>query len=354
MKVPEPRKLSSGKWFIQLRLGGESVTVSDYSKKECIRQATLIKAEHINGKRAVEDKNDSKLAPTLFEEINRYINDKSNTLSPSTIRGYKKIQKYRFQDLSKRSILEISNMSANELQVVVNEEAALCAPRYLKNAFGLIKSVVKYSTGKTLPDVKLSAIVPSNTAFLLPEEIILFVEAVKGTIYEIPALLALSSMRMSEIQALDWKNIPKNPDFIRTTGATVLNSENKLVTKEQAKNYTSARNVPILIPSLREALERERKPSGPVMEIKQNALRSGVHQICAQNDLTDITIHCLRHSFASLAYHLRIPEKIVMEIGGWSDTGTMHKIYTHIAQRDIKRYQTEMADFYNRGKAENS
>lgn len=35
-----------------------------------------------------------------------------------------------------------------------------------------------------------------------------------------------------------------------------------------------------------------------------------------------------------------------MEIGGWSDLGTMRKIYQHIAQDDITRYQTEMAQFY--------
>lgn len=37
-----------------------------------------------------------------------------------------------------------------------------------------------------------------------------------------------------------------------------------------------------------------------------------------------------------------------MEIGGWSDSGTMHKIYTHIAQSDIKRYQAAMGNFYGK------
>ena len=42
-----------------------------------------------------------------------------------------------------------------------------------------------------------------------------------------------------------------------------------------------------------------------------------------------------------------MPEKIAMEIGGWSDATTMHKIYTHIAQSDIKRYQTAMTIFFS-------
>lgn len=39
MKIPEPRKLSSGKWFIQLRLGGESISISNWDKTSCIREA---------------------------------------------------------------------------------------------------------------------------------------------------------------------------------------------------------------------------------------------------------------------------------------------------------------------------
>ncbi len=59
-------------------------------------------------------------------------------------------------------------------------------------------------------------------------------------------------------------------------------------------------------------------------------------------------VHGLRHSFASLAYHLNMPEKVAMQIGGWSDRETMSKIYTHLAQMDISKYETQMTDFYKK------
>lgn len=36
MKVPKPRKLTSGTWFIQMRLGGESVPVSAATRTGCV------------------------------------------------------------------------------------------------------------------------------------------------------------------------------------------------------------------------------------------------------------------------------------------------------------------------------
>ncbi|MGM9550390.1 MAG: tyrosine-type recombinase/integrase [Faecousia sp.] len=56
--------------------------------------------------------------------------------------------------------------------------------------------------------------------------------------------------------------------------------------------------------------------------------------------------HGLRHSFASLAYHLGIPEKIAMEIGGWEDSKVMHDIYTHLAKKDIAKRSQEFSDFF--------
>ena len=72
-----------------------------------------------------------------------------------------------------------------------------------------------------------------------------------------------------------------------------------------------------------------------------------INEICATNGLPKVGNHGLRHSFASLAYHLQIPEKIAMEIGGWADDGTMHKIYTHLAQKDIAKRAQDFRNFFS-------
>ena len=81
--------------------------------------------------------------------------------------------------------------------------------------------------------------------------------------------------------------------------------------------------------------------------IHQNTLRSAVERTCSRAGVKRVTVHQLRHSFASLSAHLRIPVEISMEIGGWSNDKTMTEIYTHIARSDIERYKNEMWKFYN-------
>jgi hypothetical protein len=97
MKVPKARKLPSGSWFIQLRLGGESISVTALTEKECTKQAQYIKAEYVAGKREYAE-NEAVTLPTLTKAIDQYIEDRANTLSPLTVRGYRIIQKNRFQD----------------------------------------------------------------------------------------------------------------------------------------------------------------------------------------------------------------------------------------------------------------
>lgn len=344
MKVPKARKLNSGKWFIQLRLGGESISVSGRSEKEVTREAMHLKAEYLAGKREpiVEEPETVKL-PTLTAAIDHYLETKSNTLSPSTIRGYRAIQENRFKDTMSRSLSDIRD---DEWQSIANKEAALCAPKTLKNAYAFVRTVVYAETKERLPDITLPGAISNETAFLTPDEIKLFVAAVKDTKYAVPTLLALSSLRISEIYALKWENIPKNSKFVRVSGSVVLNENHHFTEKKQNKNKSSTRNVPIFIPELEAALERDRQPMGRVVTMKQNTLRLGVHKICQEAGITNVTIHGLRHSFASLAYHLRIPERIAMEIGGWANIATMQKVYTHIAKSDISRYQTELQNFY--------
>lgn len=349
MKTPKPRKMSSGNWFIQLRLGGVSTTVTASTEKECTHMAELVKAEYLTGKRTMQKA--AKNTVTVAQAVNNYITVRSNTLSPLTIRGYRIIESNRFQHIMPRIL---SDIQPEEWQRIVNREAGLCSAKTLRNAWGLIRSVVHDVTGSYPPEVKLPGLPANDRPFLTPDQILTFVAAVKDTHYAVPALLALCSLRASEIEALDWKDIPEDPEYIRVRGAVVLDEHNKRVRKAQNKTASSARNVPLMIPELKDALRRDRKLKGPVMDLSQNGLRYGIEKICRENDLPNVGIHGLRHSFASLAYHLQIPEKIAMEIGGWSDAGTMHRIYTHIAQADMTRYQNAMTAFFSHEKKENA
>lgn len=340
MKVPTARKLPSGNWFIQLRLGGESVPVTAATEKACVREATAIKAEYLAGKRAPKP---AEPALTLTAAIDEYIRRKSNTLSPSTIGGYRVIQRGRFRATMHRDVYKIE---PSEWQTIVNAEAAVCGSKTLRNAYFLVKSVCRTVCGISLPDVTMPGLVPAQKEFLTPEQIRIFVKAIKDTPCAVPALLALSSLRSSEIAALRWENIPDDPQFIQVSGAVVRDEHNRPVLKKQNKNATSARKVPVLIPELVEALKRDRQSEGAVLSVPQDRLRDEINRVCRENGLPCVGIHGLRHSFASLAYHLQMPEKIAMEIGGWADAGTMHNIYTHIARSDIERYQKAIGDFY--------
>ena len=334
MKVPKPRKVSSGNYFIQMRLGGESITVTEPTERACIRSAQIIKANYLAGLKTLSR---SKTSLTLRKAIDNYIKERENILSPSTIRGYRTIQNSRFLRYLDRDVSKIN------WQKMCNDEAGLCSAKTLKNAWRFVCSVLRKS-GVEPPDITMPQSEPSEKPFLAPDDIKKFVKAVHGEPCEIPALLALSSLRRSEICALTWDNVKS--DHIIVKGAAVLDENNNVIYKKENKNETSARKVPILIPELKNALDAVEEKEGLVWKGSLNTIYKQVNRVCRKNNLPLVGVHGLRHSFASLAYHLQIPEQIAMEIGGWSDVGTMRKIYTHIAKQDMERYKTKLSDFF--------
>jgi integrase len=122
-----------------------------------------------------------------------------------------------------------------------------------------------------------------------------------------------------------------------------------LVHKETNKNASSARTVPIMA-QLREALAAapEHKPDDYVVSLSQQGIYIRVNTVCRRLGLPEIGVHGLRHSFASLAYHLDVPYRVTMEIGGWSDDATVRKIYTHIAQEAVRDGADAFRAFYER------
>ena len=344
MKVPKPQKMTSGNWYIRMRLGGESISVVAPTKQDCIRKAEKVKATH-----RAEEKHEkvNKADLTLEQALDEYIKRKEKSgCSPATIRGYYAIRKNRFQSVMKTPVRSIHNW-----QALYDADAEKYAPKTMQNTWDLISSAVaevcKIAEPKIEPKRKGAK---KEIEFLEPDEIKKFCAAVKGTDIEIPALLCLSSLRISELYGLTWDNIDLDygkQGRIYISGASVYDKNNKLVDKAENKNETSQRYVKILSKQLKMALEGVSDKTGKVTTMHQNTLRRHLKAFCEQNKLTPITVHGLRHSFASLAYSLNIPIKVTMQMGGWKNYDTVLKIYTHLAQKDVDKYASEMVDFFN-------
>lgn len=339
MKVPKPRRLKSGTWFVQLRLGGVSVPITAPTEKECLHIAETTKADYRAGKRPVKQKS----LPTLEEAMTNYIENKRNILSPSTIRGYKSIKENRYQGIVLKRIDEI------DWQRAINEDAADHKPKTVKNGWRFVCSVLR-ENGIAPPNVALPQIVQEEHPYLEPEQIPAFLKAIKGEPCEIACLLGLHSLRRSEIVALTWDNVDLKHGLIDVHGAIVYDDKNKLIRKDANKNVSSRRTIPIMIPALSEALKAvpKDKRAGRVVTVTPNAILKQVNRVCERNGFPKIGVHGLRHSFASLAFSsdVGLTEREVMEIGGWSDPQTVHKIYEHLARKNRLKAANKMAKFY--------
>lgn len=334
MKIPEPRKLKSGSWNVRLQLDGESYSITKPTKKECIAEAAALKtrlkdARKRNGK-------------SLTKAIDQYIEARENVLSPSTIRGYKAIQRLRFQSAMSRCIDDITQ---DQWQRLVNLEAKKCSAKTLKNAWGFISSVILDATGRKIV-VRLPQVVPNDLPYLTAEQIPDFLDAIRGDFCEIAILLGLSSLRRSEIMAVRWEDIDLDAGCIYVHGSAVIDENGTLVYREENKNASSRRTVPFLIPQLRTAVEAADKHSEFAVTCNPNTIYNSTNRACRKAGLPEIGAHGLRRSFASLAYHLNLPEEVTMKAGGWSDIYTMRKIYTKISQKDINTQGQVYENFF--------
>lgn len=333
MKVPEPRKLPSGNWFIHLRLGGQNIPVTAPTKKECIQTATLAKAEYLAGKR-VQKKRET---VTLGHALDEYISRRENVLSPSTVIGYKDIRRNRFQSCMDQPLDKI------DWQRAVNDEGK--SHKTVKNALGLMRSVYK-DKGLPFPDVRLPAAAKTERPWLTSEEITKFVDLVRGKPCEIPALLALHSLRKSEVCGLEWSDVDLQAGTIRVNGALILTESGEWVKRKQNKTLSSTRTVPLFIPALAEALAAVEDKTGRVVKVHPETPYRQIQAICKANGLPLVGWHGLRHSFASLCYSQGVNELTCMQLGGWSDFGTMRKIYTHIAEADRVKAVESLSGFF--------
>ena len=242
--MAKAKKLPSGSWRVQVFVGldenGKQIRKSFTAptKKEAEFMAAEFKARH---KEIAKDTS----AMTLSEGIDKYIAFKGGTLSPSTVLGYRIIQRNAFKAIMN---VKMNKLNVDSIQAAINSEVGEKSPKTISNELTLVKSVLKMYA----PHLSLTALtLPQKEKFeaqklTMSETITLFKAIVQAPDeYGIPMLLAMcGGLRASEIEGLTWGNYDsvKRKIYIKT--AVVLN-ENREKVRKQTKTVESKRSFAI-------------------------------------------------------------------------------------------------------------
>lgn len=329
IKVPPPKRNSKA-FFNQVTVDDERVYVSAPTEEEYYVKARAAKA------RLIEiQKRRPKL--TLGTAIDNYIKDNDAVLSPSTINCYQSMRKVRFQ---KYMDLDVAGIP---YQRMINEESKKVKPKTVHNAWRLVTASLNHA-GEEVPSVNLPAKARVDKQWLDYEQIKLFCKVLYGKPYELGALLALNGLRRSEILHLSAEDVDLAAGIIHVRGASVVGFNNKLIDKDTNKNKLSSRDVHIAIPRLTELI---RGKEGRLITTNATTLYGLINGLCEKHGLPKVGVHGLRHSFASLAYHLNWSEATTMREGGWANTDTVHRVYTHLANQDANADIERMKQFFS-------
>lgn len=331
MKLPTPKQKENGKWLVQVMANGRRVGKEFDTEQEALFWAAGIKTRQ----REISS------APhhlTLTQAIDRYIETKDSVLSPSTIAGYKRIQKNSFQELMD---IRLSELRRETVQRSINRMAKEKSPKTVRNAYGLITAVI----GEYCPELDLRRITlpqKERPQIAVPNEqdIVAIANAVKGKSVELPVLLAMwLGLRMSEIRGLTWDCIGEDTIHIRQA----LVDEGLKTTK----TYNSNRVLP-LPPYLKQLIDLQPRKGDYIVPDSRRAINSRFTYWTQKAGIQHYRFHDLRHVNASVMLALNIPDKYAMERMGHSSNNMLKTVYQHTMTEKQREVGKSVDDYFSK------
>jgi len=259
--------------------------------------------------------------PRLADALEKYVEERAESLSPATIRGYNGIVRAirtRFEQVGNKRILSLTD---KDIQTIIRE---IDSPKTQKNYVGLIQS----ATGR-----KFSATfrkkLPKEVAVPTDLEVLGLIQIFKGTDMEIPVMLgAFGGLRRGEICALTMGDF--DGDYVTINKDKVMDEFGSYVIKDPK---TEMSNRTILLPHF--VVEAIRK-KGYVTKLTP-------HQISNYFQKKQMSLgveppycfHSLRHYNASFLHSQGIPDAYIMARGGWASPHVMQRVYRHALQDKV-------------------
>ena len=309
------------------------------------QEADLVKAELRAGKRQLQ----KPAQLTVSEAIDKYICSSDALLSPSTIRGYRTIQRNAFASIMNTQLSQLTN---TVLRDAVNAECKRTTgkknPKPLSsktviNEYGLLSAVLNMYAPNLDSTVKLPQVEHNQHDISTPDVIF---EIVKGTDIELPVLLAMwLSFTESEILGLTKsKSISADGRYITIKEVIVKDANGNAVVKNKGKQ--PARDRTLRIPEYIKGLI-DQVDTDQLVTISGTALSKRFNRIIKKAGIPHMTFHDLRHVNASVMSLLRVPDKYAQERGGWHSDHIMKSVYQQTFSSERAAVDEQVDNYFN-------
>ena len=304
MKIPNIRKLPSGSYTCQLRINGRSISITNKDRKKVEKEAYSIKLGFHKAKNNPQDL-------TIADAVNNYIVERTNLLSPATVREYRHILN---TPLSNISNIKLNRITKAALQKWVNEYASSRSAKTVNNVYRLLSaSLINAGVPKEDVMVYLPKNQKAKTYAPTEDDITKLIAVAQGTKMELPILLAaFGSLRRSEICALTKDDI--TPTGVYVTKALVYTESREWVVKPP-KTQESYRHAQLP----KEVIAKLNDVNGDkITTLTPTAITARFPHLLKKAGVPSFRFHDLRHYWVSVAHASGVPDYYIMRNGGWT------------------------------------
>lgn len=333
-------KTPSGKYRVQVYAGvdenGKRIVRSFMASTE---EGAILAAYEFKQKYAIGV---DPMDMTVEGAINKYIESRTNILSPTTIRSYRLICRTRMQSIMK---CKISKLRVIDVQDAINQDAMRLSKKSLKEAVSLLNSALMAQEiymhlrkRIALPQQrkKIKELPPLNA----------IIDVIVGTELELPCLLAMwLSLRIAEVRGLKYSDITPDGKRIRVQRERVYNYGTDLVREvNKTEDSTRTNMLPEYIYKMIMA-QPHNSDDDFIVQMGYNGLYKGFKREMGKRGYKT-TFHDLRHVFATTLNDLGIPPNYIQKLGGWSTDNVMKTVYTHTTSEKEQEYQSRIDNMF--------
>lgn len=328
--MPTAKKLKSGSWNCLAYSHTEEITLPDGStKQKRIYKSFTCDDKSLKGKKKCEmmavewslnrENHTDADNMTFGQAMDSYINERSEILSPASIRKYRNMQRNRLKSLEN---IKLEDLDQTIIQTYINNLSMELSPKSIRDTHGLITAVIK----RYLPNKAFNTSLPKKvqTEYYIPSDsdIHKLLTVSKGSKIEIAIYLAaFGSLRRGEIAALTADDVNGNTIHVNKT---MVKSPNGEWIVKPPKSFAGDRYV-----TLPDFVIKKLPKHGRIVDMPPHKIYINFQKQLDKAELPHFRFHDLRHYNASILHALGVPDAYIMARGGWQSDRVLKGIYRH-------------------------